>query len=201
MLKTQKCVHEMMFALDLPLPNEDRPGLQGLKIDLLREIVKEEAGKFDVAMKMLQELQWREGEWRNVVTSYYFMNEHRKGKPERDIVISIQEINGDEFHKTMSMYWWAEVIDAICDTIVVLHNTSNAMGVDVEPFFDEVHRCNMTKANGPLREDSKRLKPEGFQPSRIEAMLRNLLETGRASTDETVVKLIPHPRPTGHPRS
>lgn len=59
-----------------------------------------------------------------------------------------------------TMYWWAEAIDAMCDLIVVIHNTSNAMGVDIEPFFDEVHRTNMEKAEGALREDGKRLKPK-----------------------------------------
>jgi len=59
---------------------------------------------------------------------------------------------------------WCDVIDALCDLVVVVHNTSNAMGVDLEPFFDEVHRANMTKVGGPKREDGKQLKPKGWTP-------------------------------------
>ena len=50
MEKTQKCVKEMMETLSLPLPNEERPGLVGLKFDLLRSLVSEEAEEFDDAM-------------------------------------------------------------------------------------------------------------------------------------------------------
>lgn len=64
-----------------------------------------------------------------------------------------------------------EVIDAICDTIVVLHNTTNAMGIDLAPFFDEVHRSNMAKVGGPVREDGKRLKPEGWKPPALRPIL------------------------------
>lgn len=67
---------------------------------------------------------------------------------------------------------WTDVIDGLCDSIVVLHNLSNAMGIDLEPFFDEVHRTNMAKVGGPVRVDGKRLKPEGWEPPRIKAMLR-----------------------------
>lgn len=71
--------------------------------------------------------------------------------------------------------YWAEAIDAMCDIIVVVHNCSNAMGIDLKPFFDEVHRTNMKKADGPLNEYGKRLKPDGWEPPKIEEMLRKLL--------------------------
>jgi len=65
-----------------------------------------------------------------------------------------------------------EVIDAICDIIVVLHNTTNAMGIDITPFFDEVHRSNMAKVGGSVREDGKRLKPEGWTPPDLMPILK-----------------------------
>lgn len=174
MLKTQKNVHEMMKALDLPLPNEERPGLVDLNFHLLRNLVTEEADEFDIAMEALHVLQARESGWRERVLNSVV---ETKGV---GAVARFRWMSEPEFYQSMTMFWWAEAIDAICDVIVVLHNTSNAMGVDIEPFFDEVHRANMTKADGPLREDGKRLKPPGFVPPRIEAMLRALLETGKA---------------------
>lgn len=48
------------------------------------------------------------------------------------------------------------------------------VGVDLRPFFREVHRTNMHKLNGPIREDGKKLKPPGWKPPRIEAMYNRL---------------------------
>jgi predicted HAD superfamily Cof-like phosphohydrolase len=65
-----------------------------------------------------------------------------------------------------------DVIDAMCDLIVVIHNTSNAMGIDLEPFFDEVHKKNMEKVGGPKREDGKQLKPDDWTPPDHESILK-----------------------------
>jgi predicted HAD superfamily Cof-like phosphohydrolase len=45
------------------------------------------------------------------------------------------------------------------------------MGVDLDPFFREVHRSNLTKAGGPRRADGKIMKGADFEPARIRAML------------------------------
>lgn len=47
---------------------------------------------------------------------------------------------------------------------------AEGVGVNLKPFFEEVHRTNMHKLQGPQREDGKQLKPEGWKPPRIEAM-------------------------------
>lgn len=47
---------------------------------------------------------------------------------------------------------------------------AEGVGVDLKPFFMEVHRTNMNKLQGPKREDGKQLKPEGWKPPRIRAM-------------------------------
>ncbi len=36
------------------------------------------------------------------------------------------------------------------------------LGLDLRPFFSIVHQANMLKTTGPIREDGKRLKPEGW---------------------------------------
>lgn len=54
-------------------------------------------------------------------------------------------------------------IDALCDLLYVTYGAAVAMGVDLEPFFEEVQRANMEKAGGPKREDGKQLKPHDWQ--------------------------------------
>lgn len=64
-----------------------------------------------------------------------------------------------------------EAIDAMCDLQYVTLGTAVACGVDLDPFFGEVHRTNMLKSTGEVRADGKRLKPLGWQPPRIALML------------------------------
>lgn len=67
-----------------------------------------------------------------------------------------------------------EAIDGLCDLLYVIYGAAAEFGVDLEPFFDEVHRSNMAKVGGPVRADGKRLKPEGWEPPRIAWMLRQI---------------------------
>lgn len=64
-----------------------------------------------------------------------------------------------------------EAIDGIVDTIVVSLGTAIEMGIQLQPFWDEVHRTNMAKANGPKRADGKQLKPPGWTPPDIFGVL------------------------------
>lgn len=66
-------------------------------------------------------------------------------------------------------------IDALCDLLYVTYGMAVEMGVDLEPFFELVHASNMKKLGGPVREDGKTLKPEGWKPPDIEGRLRSLL--------------------------
>jgi predicted HAD superfamily Cof-like phosphohydrolase len=69
----------------------------------------------------------------------------------------------------------AEAIDGMCDLLCVVYGTADEFGVDLAPFWDEVHRTNMEKAGGPVREDGKRLKPEGWTPPDIAGMLAEMV--------------------------
>lgn len=66
-----------------------------------------------------------------------------------------------------------EAIDGLCDLIVVAYGAALEWGVDLKPFYDEVHRSNMAKVGGPTRADGKRLKPEGWTPPDIASILRD----------------------------
>jgi len=68
----------------------------------------------------------------------------------------------------------AEAIDGMCDVLYVIFGTAIEFGIDLAPFFEEVHNTNMLKVGGATREDGKILKPEGWQPPRIAEMLRGM---------------------------
>ena len=68
-----------------------------------------------------------------------------------------------------------EMIDAMCDILYVTYGAASAMGIDLTPYFAEVHRTNMAKL-GPdgkpiLRADGKGMKPPGWKPPDLAAIL------------------------------
>lgn len=78
---------------------------------------------------------------------------------------------------------WAEMIDALCDILYVTFGAAVAMGTNLDPFFDLVHRANMLKSTGPVQADGKRLKPEGWQPPDIQGMLDEILALTKVGSD------------------
>jgi len=66
-----------------------------------------------------------------------------------------------------------EAIDGMCDVLYVVFGTAIEFGVDLAPFFAEVHRTNMLKIGGATREDGKILKPDGWEPPRIAELLNS----------------------------
>jgi predicted HAD superfamily Cof-like phosphohydrolase len=62
--------------------------------------------------------------------------------------------------------------DALADVDYVVEGSRLEFGIDGAPIAAEVHRANMTKVGGPIREDGKRLKPPGWTPPDIAGELR-----------------------------
>jgi predicted HAD superfamily Cof-like phosphohydrolase len=69
-------------------------------------------------------------------------------------------------------------IKELCDLLYVVLGTANAYGIDIEPFFAEVHRSNMTKLwpDGTIHKDTngKVLKPDTYSPADIAGVLSTL---------------------------
>lgn len=70
----------------------------------------------------------------------------------------------DEYAQAGNIY---SIADAIADLLYVVYGAAICHGLDMEPIFEEVHRSNMQKLNGPKRADGKQLKPEGWKPPDI----------------------------------
>lgn len=64
-------------------------------------------------------------------------------------------------------------IDGLADLVYVALGAAVAWGLDLEPFWDEVHRCNMRKVGGPVDPDTgKQLKPVGWEPPQHAPLLQ-----------------------------
>lgn len=64
-----------------------------------------------------------------------------------------------------------KAVDAICDLLYVIFNLCEELHINIEPFFNEVHRSNMTKLPGALSPTKKIMKGSGWEPPRIAEML------------------------------
>jgi predicted HAD superfamily Cof-like phosphohydrolase len=64
-----------------------------------------------------------------------------------------------------------EIADGIVDSIVVLLGTAVTYGIDLRKIWNIIHETNMAKKDGPVREDGKKLKPEGWKPPDIKSEL------------------------------
>jgi predicted HAD superfamily Cof-like phosphohydrolase len=66
-----------------------------------------------------------------------------------------------------------DAIDGMCDVLVVVYGTAVEWGINLAPFWDEVHKTNMAKFGGPERSDGKKLKPPGWTPPRLEKIMKD----------------------------
>ena len=80
-----------------------------------------------------------------------------------------------EFEQASAAGDMLAAIKELSDLLYVVLGAANAYGVDIEPFFDEVHRSNMTKTwpDGSIHKDAqgKVLKPPTYSPAQLEEIL------------------------------
>lgn len=69
-------------------------------------------------------------------------------------------------------------VKELCDLLYVVLGAANAFGIDIEPFFEEVHRSNMTKLwpGGEVRKNAigKVIKPPTYSPADIRSILDSI---------------------------
>lgn len=100
------------------------------------------------------------------------------GIPPPDIVqlrLHLIDEEAAEFREASESGTLPEAIKELCDLLYVVLGAANAYGIDIEPFFDEVHRSNMTKRwpGGEVRKNAlgKVLKPPTYSPAQIAPLL------------------------------
>ncbi|MBK8988815.1 MAG: HAD-IA family hydrolase [Chloroflexi bacterium] len=77
------------------------------------------------------------------------------------------------------------LVHELADLLYVVYGAMEACGVDADAVFQEVHRANLQKAGGPRRADGKLLKPPGWQPADVRAVLQRQQRNGRSQPGQT----------------
>ncbi len=91
-----------------------------------------------------------------------------------ELRVSLIDEEAAEFRAAWERRDRIAMIDALCDIVYVAYGAAVEMGIDLEPFFDEVHRSNMEKTGGAVRRDGKQLKPDGWEPPAILSLYERL---------------------------
>jgi predicted HAD superfamily Cof-like phosphohydrolase len=73
----------------------------------------------------------------------------------------------EEIRRALTSDHLEGIADGIADLVYVTLGLAVECGIDIAPVWDLVHAANMQKVGGPVREDGKILKPEGWQPPDI----------------------------------
>src|SRR5271165_4965735 len=75
------------------------------------------------------------------------------GTPDPEIADLREKLVSEEYSE-LNLYVMEEdvagIADSIIDLIYVLVGMAISYGIDLRPLWDEVQRCNMAKANGPV---------------------------------------------------
>lgn len=93
--------------------------------------------------------------------------EHREVRAELDHVL--ERLDAGEVVQVEDL---APLAHELADLLYVAYGAFTALGVDADEVFAEVHRANLDKRSGPRRPDGKLLKPAGWRPADVRAVLR-----------------------------
>lgn len=74
---------------------------------------------------------------------------------------------------------FAQAAHELVDLLYVTYGALVWFGIDADAVFDEVHRANMRKTDGPKRADGKQLKPPGWEPADVAAVIARSREESR----------------------
>ena len=72
---------------------------------------------------------------------------------------------------------FAQAAHELVDLLYVTYGALVWFGIDADAVFDEVHRANMRKTDGPKRADGKQLKPPGWRPADVAGVIAGARRT------------------------
>lgn len=77
----------------------------------------------------------------------------------------------NEFVEALQTQNIVETADALADMLYVIFGAGVSFGMDLENIFNEVHRSNMSKVGGHMRDDGKWIKPDSYSKADIATAL------------------------------
>ncbi len=77
-------------------------------------------------------------------------------------------VSRDTFSRPASL---VDATDALGDIRYVTDGAAVEMGIPLDEATEEIHRSNMTKRGGKVREDGKIMKPDSYQPPNLARVL------------------------------
>jgi len=86
----------------------------------------------------------------------------------------LQELRDALYHGDIT-----DIADGLGDLLYVVYGTAVECGIDMEEINQEIHRSNMTKVGGHMREDGKWIKPKSYDPPHLIAILSKQKEVVR----------------------
>lgn len=95
--------------------------------------------------------------------------EIREGELRKSIILE----EAKEFADAIDANDLPEAVDACIDLLYVVLGALSKFGIDAEPYFRAVHEANMAKLKDGIirRPDGKIIKPKGWKPPDIAAMI------------------------------
>lgn len=124
----------------------------------------------------------------DMVQEFREMTNADDNQPAYKIITRLQLLNEEmnEFTEVAIMYhrrgaeYLPLLIKEACDIVYIVVGLFSELGLPFMPFFAEVHRSNMSKANGYWK-NGKWIKPMDYKRADIESVLRDYTQT---SADE-----------------
>lgn len=90
-----------------------------------------------------------------------------------ELLPAVRDFSNPQFDKTTMLI---DILDGAVDAVYVIYQLCNTLGLPFDEAFAEVHRSNMAKRapDGTVhyREDGKVLKPPGWTPPNIGAIIK-----------------------------
>lgn len=99
-------------------------------------------------------------------------------------------ITFDMTPETLSKASLRDAYDAVLDLKYVVEGSSIAMGLDLEPGFEEVHDSNMSKfIDGHKDESGKWIKGPSYRPANLQPIIDAQIESARARQQQATLTL------------
>lgn len=107
------------------------------------------------------------------------MQQHAPSSPSAEnfpsaLRIALLKEEVKEFEESVNSSDWMNAIRELCDILYVTYGAAVSLGVDLEPFFQEIHRANMSKLGEdgkPMyREDGKVMKSPSYVPADMQKL-------------------------------